>query len=427
LKIKPNSYKPADLREFKKKALVFASDFNRVFYSDSNNISFPSEPFEDFLAFGSVREVNFSSADSLEDLKIHIGKKPSWLFGHISYDIKNQLEKLYSENPDSINFPDIAFFEPQFLLLFNNDSVEFLLGDDHEKLISNINEVQLDLKLEINDHEISCQVLREEYINTVNLLKQHIINGDIYEINYCMEFLIKNIQFSPTSFYLNLSNSSPAPFSSFYKLNEKYLLGASPERYLKKTGNHVISQPIKGTARRGRTEQEDEIIKKELRSNEKELAENMMIVDLVRNDLARSCAFGSVKVQEMFGVYTFRHLHQMISTVCGELRPEVHAVDIIKNSFPMGSMTGAPKIKVMELIEKYETFKRGLYSGTVGYFTPEGDFDFNVVIRGLLYNQLSQTAAFHVGSAITFDADAEQEYNECLLKATAIKTLLKDS
>ncbi|MEL7002361.1 MAG: anthranilate synthase component I family protein [Bacteroidota bacterium] len=352
--------------------------------------------------------------------------RPGWLFGHISYDVKNQVEELSSENPDSINFPDIAFFEPQFLLHFKNETVEFIIGDNHKELIDNINNIELASELKIEGDEVFGIVSKEEYIRTVNFLKQHIVDGDIYEINYCIEFLAKNIQFSPANFHIELSNSSPAPFSSFYKLGKKHLLGASPERYLNKRGNKVISQPIKGTARRGLNSNEDDLIKKNLRASEKELAENMMIVDLVRNDLARSCAFGSVKVEEMFGVYTFRHLHQMISTVSGELRPEIDAVDVIKNSFPMGSMTGAPKIKVMELIERYENFKRGVYSGTVGYFTPEGDFDFNVVIRSLLYDQLNQVAAFHVGSAITYDADPEQEYNECLLKASAIKTLLKN-
>ncbi|MEQ8572889.1 MAG: anthranilate synthase component I family protein, partial [Fulvivirga sp.] len=225
--------------------------------------------------------------------------------------------------------------------------------------------------------------------------------------------------------FRSLTKKSPTPFSTLYKNTEHYLICASPERFIKKEGSKLVSQPIKGTARRGSSEYEDEIIKQELRTNEKELAENMMIVDLVRNDLAKSCIPGSVKVEQMFGIYTFNQWHQMISTVTGQLKNEVKAIEAIKNAFPMGSMTGAPKIKVMELIEKYEVSKRGIYSGSVGYFSPNGDFDFNVVIRSLIYNSSTKNLSFQVGGAITYDSDANAEYEECLLKASAISSLFK--
>jgi para-aminobenzoate synthetase component 1 len=154
------------------------------------------------------------------------------------------------------------------------------------------------------------------------------------------------------------------------------------------------------------------------------MAENLMIVDLVRNDLAKSSKPGSVKVEELFGIYSFKQLHQMISTVSSIKRENVDPVEVIKNAFPMGSMTGAPKIRAMELIEKYETTKRGVYSGASGYFTPEMDFDFNVLIRSIFYNDTANKLSFQVGSAITYDADPEYEYKECLLKAKAIFEIL---
>ncbi len=417
-------YKPGNINEFRAKALAYTSRFQRVFHSNSNNISFPFEPFEDLLAFDSVDDVRFTDEGNFDELKNHVNNNKSWLFGHISYDLKNQIEDLTSNHKGHIAFPEIAFFEPRNLLKFHHDHVELVLTDNPHSLIEEINKIKPAPSQPTSANHIICDTREEEYIEVVKQLKNHILQGDIYEINYCIEFLVKNIRLKPVDFFRELTQLSPSPFSLFYRHNSQFLLGASPERFIKKFGNQLISQPIKGTARRGNTFEEDESMKTHLRSSEKELAENMMIVDLVRNDLARSCIPGTVIVKEMFGIYTFKHLHQMISTISGDLRPEVHYIDAIKHCFPMGSMTGAPKIKVMELIEKYEKSKRGLYSGTVGYFTPEGNFDFNVVIRSLLYNDQEQIASFHVGSAITYDSNPKQEYNECMLKASAIKTLL---
>jgi para-aminobenzoate synthetase component 1 len=230
----------------------------------------------------------------------------------------------------------------------------------------------------------------------------------------------------PLQTYLALNERSAMPFSVFQRVYNQYLLCASPERFLKKTGLQLISQPIKGTARRGASPAEDAEIIKRLKNDEKEIAENMMIVDLVRNDLARSAVTGSVQVEEMFGVYTFPRLHQMISTISAVLRPGVSFTDAIKYAFPMGSMTGAPKIKAMELIDNYEDIRRGLYSGAVGYISPGGDFDFNVIIRSILYNETQRYVSFQVGSAITYDAVGEYEYDECLLKAKAMLEVLSN-
>jgi para-aminobenzoate synthetase component 1 len=224
--------------------------------------------------------------------------------------------------------------------------------------------------------------------------------------------------------FAKLNKVSPNPFASFFKLNDKYVMCASPERFLAKRGDKLMSQPIKGTIKRGETVAEDELNKQQLKNNTKELQENVMIVDLVRNDLTRSAKHGTVKTKELFGIYSFKHLHQMISTVICEIAEGLSAVQAIKNSFPMGSMTGAPKINAMLLMEQYERSKRGIYSGAIGYFSPDGDFDFNVVIRTLLYNETNRYLSFHAGSAITYYADAEKEYEECLLKAKAILEVL---
>jgi para-aminobenzoate synthetase component 1 len=251
-------------------------------------------------------------------------------------------------------------------------------------------------------------------------LKQHIQSGDIYEINFCQEFFSEATQFNPLETYINLKQFSPTPFSAYYRSNHHYLICASPERFLMKKGNEVISQPIKGTIKRGTDIVEDEKLKKQLKNDEKERAENIMIVDLVRNDLSRIAKEGSVKVNELCKIYSYPQLHQMISTISAKVDKQLDFTEIIKACFPMGSMTGAPKIKAMELIEKYESFKRGLFSGSVGYITPEGDFDFNVVIRSLFYNSVNHYLSFMVGSAITAKSDPEKEYEECLLKAKGI-------
>ncbi|MEO5675183.1 MAG: anthranilate synthase component I family protein, partial [Chitinophagales bacterium] len=217
---------------------------------------------------------------------------------------------------------------------------------------------------------------------------------------------------------------SPAPLACFLKHGEKFLLSASPERFLKKESRKIISQPMKGTISRSNHAESDEHAKELLGTDEKEKAENVMIVDLVRNDLARSAVAGSVSVEELFGIYSFPRVHQMISTVSATLRNDVHFTEAIRNAFPMGSMTGAPKVMAMQLIDKYEKVKRGLFSGSAGYITPGGDFDFNVVIRSLLYNRESRYLSFQTGSAITHDCNPEKEYEECLLKAQAIMSTL---
>ncbi len=272
--------------------------------------------------------------------------------------------------------------------------------------------------------DLRSRFSKEEYIETVKKVKEHINRGDIYVTNFCQEFYAEGAIIDPLSIFLRLNAISPNPFTAFFKLKDKYILSASPERFLAKRGGKLISQPIKGTSKRFTDPTEDEQSKQTLRVHSKELQENVMIVDLVRNDLTKSAKAGTVNTEELFGIYSFNQVHQMISTVICELRKDISEVQSIKNSFPMGSMTGAPKISAMQLMEQYERTKRGVYSGAIGYFSPDGDFDFNVVIRTLLYNEAEKYLSFQVGSAITYHADPEKEYEECLLKAQAILEVL---
>ncbi len=360
--------------------------------------------------------------------KTHLAN-PDWWFGYISYDVKNQLEHLESHNNDGIQAPEIFLFRPQYVFAFNGAklSVEYDSVKDDENSIQRIVDELMksqDEFQEKNSVAIVPVVSRQKYIQNVNSIKKHIQHGDIYEINYCVEYFAKDVEINPVSLYCRLNQLSPMPFSAFARTNHIQLICASPERFLAKRKNKVISQPIKGTVRRGKNEEEDTILIDKLKNDPKERSENVMIVDLVRNDLSRTAKKGSVKVEELFGIKSFRQLHQMISTVTSELKHDMHFTDVMKSAFPMGSMTGAPKIKAMELIEKFEETKRGLYSGTIGYITPSGDFDFNVIIRSILYNSENRYLSYMVGSAITYSALSEKEYEECLLKAKAMSQVL---
>ena len=353
----------------------------------------------------------------------------NWKMGFISYDYKNHIEQLSSNHTDNIGFPDEFFFTPQLLVEIFEHEICINFDDkmyneeDLKVLVHQLNSEEVQ-KSEVLAVKMLPVVIKENYLKNVVKLKKHIQQGDIYEINYCQEYVAQEVQINPIDTYFKLNKKSPTPFSCFVKFNDKYLLCASPERFMSKIGNQIISQPIKGTIKRGATLQEDEALKNQLQHDPKERSENIMIVDLVRNDLSKIATRNSVKVDELCEIYTFPQVHQMISTISAELKPEVDFKTIIHALFPMGSMTGAPKIRAMELIEQYEDSKRGLYSGTVGYIKTNGDFDFNVVIRSILYNSSSKKISYFVGGAITSLSEPEKEYEECLLKAKAINEVL---
>jgi len=397
-----------------------------------------SNGFEAQACLNSLQDYDFiaglqSVGDCMNDihqLKLFHDQYKDWVLGFISYDVKNQLEALESENPDRVEVPDMYFFRPRFLFIKNRKQwqVAYLDEyDDEESVLAYIREFDsIDFsEKEMGDVKLNHQVSHKEYIEAIEKVLWHIQRGDIYELNYCMEFFVQEIQLTPQCVYQRLKEVSPTPFSAFVKYHDKYLMGASPERYLKKEGDKLVSQPIKGTSSRDPNPFIDWANKRYLIKSEKEQAENIMIADLVRNDLSKVAKRGTVHVDELCGIYSFKQVHQMISTVSAELAEDKTWHDAIKATFPMGSMTGAPKVNAMQFIEKYERSKRGLYSGAVGYITPDRDFDFNVVIRSILYNMKKQCASFMVGGAITNQSEPQKEYEECLLKASAIMKVFK--
>jgi para-aminobenzoate synthetase component 1 len=413
--------------EFKNQLLHWSQQFREVIFLDSNNYHQNQSSFDCVLAVDAFTSIKTDYHNCFEDLKQYQQLTKDWLFGYLSYDVKNDVEELHSNNFDGLHFPDLFFFQPKKLFLLKGDQLEvqyLRLCDD--EIESDFNEIVTNQQPTTDNRQpkIEQRISKDNYVLKVNKMLEHIHRGDIYEANFCMEFYAENAAIEPIEIYQKLNTISKPPFAIFFKNNQQYLLCASPERYLRKEGNKVISQPIKGTAKRFLDETLDNKSKKELAQNPKERSENIMIVDLVRNDLSHTAIKGTVEVEELCGIYTFEQVHQMISTVVSNVENTTSPVEILRTTFPMGSMTGAPKISAMKIIEELEESKRGLYSGAVGYFTPTNDFDFNVVIRSILYNAKENYVSFSVGSAITSQSNPEQEYDECLLKAEAMFEVL---
>lgn len=380
------------------------------------------------IAIGAAQELALKNdTNALQQLQAFHDKNKGWLFGCLNYDLKNEIEELTSVRHDGLHFPLFHFFVPEVVIGLKDDTVTVHYND----AVISPEKAEEIARLAFSEREphressvkasMQARITREQYIDTVNRLKKHILLGDIYEVNFCQEFFDDRATIDPPAVYEKLNAVSEAPFAAFCRFNDHYILSSSPERFLQKHNDRLLSQPIKGTIRRSPgNAREDEQLKQALRNDPKEQNENVMIVDLVRNDLSRIAEKGSVNVDELFGIYTFRQVHQMISTISCTPKKGLSFTDILRATFPMGSMTGAPKVRAMQLIEQYESTKRGAYSGAAGYIAPGGDFDFNVVIRSILYNAAGHYLSFMVGSAITAGANAEAEYEECLLKAKAM-------
>ncbi|NQX37251.1 para-aminobenzoate synthetase component 1 [Pedobacter steynii] len=407
-----------DIPLFKSKALQWATSFDICCCLDSNSYPDPFGKFDFVIAAGATQILNIPTGQAFEALRSFYDLHKTWMFGLFSYDLKNEQEQLYSRNPDGLHFPELFFFVPKYLITIKNDQVVVVLGN--QEILEEIRQTELAVPAHGNPLNIQHKLDKSAYLKKIRELQQHIGRGDIYEVTYCQEFFAKPAEINPLQVFNQLNNVSPTPFAGYFKIYDQYILSASPERFLCKREDKLISQPIKGTAKRHPDGVTDEQVKLELSHNLKEQAENVMIVDLVRNDLTKSAVKGTVKVEELFGIYSFPQVHQMISTISCELKPELHFIDAIKNTFPMGSMTGAPKIRAMELIESHELSKRGAYSGSIGYISPEEEFDFNVIIRSILYQETEKYLSFQVGGAITYASSPEGEYEECMVKASAI-------
>jgi para-aminobenzoate synthetase component 1 len=407
--------------QWKQKMLSWAKRFNIFCFLDNQNYSVRPQQYECLLGAGAGASV---SPGRLEDLDEFIGNGGEWIMGHLAYELKNMIHHLGPGKENRIGFPSFFFFRPLAMLQIKAHEL-CISAENPDKIyreLLNEKTAKLPVVLSLS---LQQKLSKEEYLDKIRSLQDHIIRGDCYEINFCQEFFSENALIEPAEVFRQLMDRSPNPFSALYRLDDRYLISASPERFLVKKGRYIFSQPMKGTIMRNVDHPgKDILLKEELEKSVKDQAENVMVVDMVRNDLSKICLDDSVMVEELFGVYSYPQVHQMISTIRGELKAGIKFSEILAATFPMGSMTGAPKYRVMELIDEYEVSARGIFSGSVGYIQPGGDFDFSVVIRSIMYNAQNRYLSYQVGSGITFYSDPEKEWEECLLKGRAIKKVL---
>ena len=407
--------------------LAFTNEFRYSCILMSNNVKNDLySSYETIVAVGATKILS-SEKDSFKKLRKFHSEYKDWMFGFLSYELKNEIDNLDSDNISNINIPNLFFYIPETVLLFSKDIITVHSSLSELEVKEMLNRIE---GLELGDNlgapvALSFRESKDDYLQKISKIKDHIQEGDIYEMNYCQELYNDAANINPQRIFSDLNKKSQAPFSVFFKYQDIYLLCSSPERFLKKINNKIISQPIKGTRRRSQDLEEDIQLIDDLKNSDKERSENIMITDLVRNDLSRTAKKSSVLVEELCKIYTFDQVHQMISTVSSELDTKYDFIDLLESTFPMGSMTGAPKIKSMELIEEYETTKRSLFSSSFGYITPESDFDFNVVIRSIVYGKMQQFISVMIGSAITINSDPLEEYEECMIKAKAMINALK--
>lgn len=403
--------------------MSWVQQFNTFCFLDNHQYQLHPHTQECMLAAGIRRSVKASAGTALQQLQATLDKQPGWFFGHLAYELHSETEGTVSHLADRLGFPDLYFFEPEILICLSSDKL-IITAESPETVRQQIEKMPPRQVAPLQPVSFESRMSREQYLHTIENLQRHILRGDCYEINFCQEFFAADTSIDPLQVYEQLSQVSPNPFSALYRLENKWLICASPERFLKKQGDRLLSQPIKGTSPRVQNnEEQDSRNKGELYHSAKDRSENVMVVDLVRNDMSKVCREGSVKVDELYGIYSFPQVHQMISTISGEVADGQNFSSIIHATFPMGSMTGAPKKRVIQLIDQYETQRRGLFSGAVGYITPEGDFDFNVVIRSILYNDTTHYVSFPAGSGITYYSQPQAEWEECQLKAAAIKQI----
>ena len=406
------------LDAFKKLAYHFTSNYNYKCILDSCRLKTGAYEgkYEFLAAFGAEKVVQ--SPEELEKDK----NENNWFFGVIGYDLKNEFEDLSSLNSEIIHTPKLLFFVPKIIIgIDREENVTLIKG----VLPPNFwHESGQNYPHRINPEEVP--IIKEDYLKKIKLIHELIREGQVYELNYCVPHKFTYEEFSPINFHIALINKSPVPMAAYFGSDSLHLCGASMERYLVKKEDKILSQPIKGTIKKGETIREDHALIATLLNSEKDRAENVMIVDLVRNDLNKICQTSSVKVTELCEIYSYLQVHQMISTVEGKLNPNTTFTDILRATFPMGSMTGAPKIAAMKHIDELESFKRGWYSGSVGYIQPNGDFDFNVVIRSLLCDEDKKILNYCAGGAITIDSNPENEWDEIQVKTKAITEVLNN-
>lgn len=420
-----------DIHSIKEQLLQWADSFEQVVWLDSNAYPNNDNKYEAVLAVDADRIFQTDSKEGLNELKEYRKSNKDWLFGYLSFDAGRTINSTKENNraSDSLQFSKLSFFHPKKVFLLKEGSVEIHYSSDIENEIETDWKVIRELAVEeiplvFPDLKINARLSKQEYFDKFQKIQAYIEQGEISEINFCQEFYASATLENPLAVYQHLNEISKPPFAAYLRMNDKYVLCASPERYLSNTNGKLKTQPIKGTAKRKENVEEDELARKALEEDRKEILENTITTEMIVEELQAIAKKGSVQITELCKTYTFKQVHQLISTIVCDLKPELHPVDAISGTYPMGSMTGIPKENSLAIIEELENFNRSLYSGSIGYFTPKDDFDFNVVIRSILYNAKNKYVSFSAGGAITALANPESEYKECLVKVKAMEEVL---
>ncbi|MFA0816248.1 MAG: aminodeoxychorismate synthase component I [Anaerofustis sp.] len=354
--------------------------------------------------------------------------------GYLGYDLGHHLEKLNSTVLDDVDIPDLFMgFYDGIVVIDHLEQKTYvtalgIVSDPNQRMNSLIEKLQTaldapapdlieELPNEWAESEIRSNFTHEQYIDALKTIHEYIRTGDIYQVNLTQRFEADLIA-SPQVLYQVLRKVNPAPFASIIEFGDGTIVSSSPERYLKLTDRQMQTRPIKGTTPRGKSAQEDWENRIILEQSEKDHAELLMIVDLERNDFGRVAKTGTVKVPELFVIETYPTVYHLVSTVTGELEEGKSAVDLIRASFPGGSITGAPKIRAMDIIDELEPSARNVYTGSIGYIGFDGDMDLNIVIRTFVCK--GGKAYFQAGGGIVWDSDNESEYEETYHKAAAL-------
>lgn len=401
-----------DLDTIKVKVLLYIAKSDTFTFLDNNQYAIAPNRYELLAGTGCRTGYTYQDLSLVRD----------WIFGNLPFEFDPKVtgNEVPAHHPEYFYTPDMVIYIPA-----GQNCLVVEAYSDPDSIIQDIiaipdKETDLEYAMPHSAHILSL-IDQETYIERIEQIREDIFQGKYYELNYCIPFYVRDITIDPVVLFHQQNRLNPAPMAALHKHKNEYLICTSPERFIYKNKQLILSQPIKGTAPRGDTPQEQAENKAALSRSEKDKSENVMIVDLTRNDLARCCETASVTVPELFGVYEFPFVYQMISTIQGTLKEGMHFQDVLQCTFPMGSMTGAPKATVIDHIQKYEPEARGLYSGTVFYINPDGDYDSNVVIRSIVYCPRGKSLSFKVGGAITYDSTALQEWEEIQWKAASMK------
>lgn len=409
---------------WKEKVVYWAKSYQIFSLFNSNGFSDAYSKYENLFCIGAIAS-HRSENGNFSELK-EFRKKYLNRFIVTAIDYEYSYESETNSNSCRSEQPGLFFFIPEIIIVLRQNKI-IIDSDDPVSIFQQIKGTNVNYKFKEIDIPFTASTSKENYRSIFNKMYDNILKGNIYEVNVCQKFYIKDIEIDPYSTYIELSKRSPSPFSVLFRNKDFFVLSASPERFIAKRDLTVISQPIKGTIARGFTDEEDDINKKLLMSSTKDITENVMIADIVRNDLSKYAKKGTVSKKANLQLHSYSHVHQLVSTISCVIKEDTDLVDLLAAVFPMGSMTGAPKVSAMKLIDLLEKDNRGIYSGTIGYFDPDGDFDFNVIIRSLIYDQQSRELSFYTGGAVTYNSNCEQEYEECLVKASNILSTLGTS